>query len=48
MPKEPTPENKSRTVALFKLISNFFECERILKIDSLVKSLSGRVFISLG
>ena len=48
IPKEPTPENKSSTFALFKFTLNLLLCAIILKIDSLVKSFSGLVLMSLG
>ena len=48
IPKEPTPQNKSNTTASEKSILNLFECLIILKIDSLVKSFNGLVFLSFG
>jgi hypothetical protein len=48
IPKDPTPENKSNTFEFSKFIFIFFEWAIILKIDSLVRSFSGLVFLSLG
>ena len=45
-PKEPMPENKSRTNELFKFILQSFECSRIFKMNSLTKSFNGLVFLS--
>ena len=47
MPKDPTPENKSKIYDFEKSISNLFECLIILKIDSFVRSLRGLVLLSL-
>ena len=48
MPKEPTPENKSKTFEFDKFTFNLFECLIILNIDSFVKSFKGLVLMSLG
>ena len=48
IPKEPTPENKSKIFEFLKLILNLFEWLIILKIDSFVKSFKGLVFLSFG
>ena len=46
-PKDPIPENKSRIFEFSRFMSNNLECLIILKIDSLVKSLSGLVKLVL-
>ena len=48
IPKEPTPENKSSTLALVKFTLNFLVCAIILKMNSLVKSFKGLVLMSFG
>ena len=47
-PNDPTPENKSKIAELEILTLSLFECIKILKIDSLVESLSGLVNLFLG
>ena len=47
-PKEPTPENKSKIIELFKLISNLFEWLIMLKTDSFTRSFNGLVVLSRG
>ena len=44
MPKEPTPENRSKTYAFFISIENLFEWLIMLNIDSFVRSYK-RVYI---
>ena len=44
----PVPENRSNTYESAKFILNLFECIIILKIDSLVRSFKGLVFLSFG
>ena len=48
IPNDPTPENKSKILELSILTLNLLEWTKILKIDSLVKSLSGLVLRSFG
>ena len=48
IPKDPTPENKSKTKELTIFVDTLFECLIILKIASLVISFNGLVFLSDG
>ena len=48
IPNDPVPENKSKTFEFFNSTETLGEWSKILKIDSLTKSLRGLVDLSKG